>query len=213
MRSLFFKGASGAVAFITSLASVSFMPVPDALCIIFARPVVTILLSAVVLRDRLNFFKCFSGALLLTGVALVCKPPFIFTAEDPTLASHDSLYYVGVYLALTACFTNGLMDVVIAKCDGVSTTVLVNWLAIPGLIIAIVYTQFDPKSAILSSAIVNISLYEWLILLGIAVIGLLASITMCQVFIISKLSFNPPANHCHPDLYVFLIFFFSRLSR
>jgi len=177
------QGLAGSVAFITSLASVSFMPVPDALCIIFARPVVTILLSALILKDRLNIYKCFSGLLLLVGVTLVCKPPFLFNAlipDESEVTDNGAMYFVGVYLALTACGTNGLMDVIIAKCEGVSTTVLVNWLAIPGLVIAVIYTQFDARSCILSANIVNISAYDWFILLATAVIGLLASITMCQ---------------------------------
>ena len=40
------------LTFVTALAAVSYMPVPDALCIVFSCPVVTILLSALVLRDR-----------------------------------------------------------------------------------------------------------------------------------------------------------------
>ena len=46
---------------ISSLASVSFMAVPDALCIIFACPVVTILLSALLLGDKINLVKVESG--------------------------------------------------------------------------------------------------------------------------------------------------------
>ena len=172
------SGLSGAIAFIASLATVSFMPVPDALCIIFARPVVTILLSAVFLGERLNFFKCFSGFLLLTGVVLVCQPPFLFGQMDSD--SRSSLYYVGAYLALTACCTNGLMDVIIAKCEGVSTTVLVNWSAITGLVIAIIYSQFDPRSCLLSADIVTINLSDWGVLLGLAVSGIMASTTMTQ---------------------------------
>ena len=51
------SGITGAVGVITSLSSVSLIPVPDALCIIFACPVVTILLSAVMLRDKINLVK------------------------------------------------------------------------------------------------------------------------------------------------------------
>ena len=119
-----FLGVIGAMSFITSLASVSFMPVPDALCIIFACPVVTIVLSAAMLGDRLNSVKCFSGTVLLLGVILVCQPPFIFPHELSRegsvsffLSSHDGLYYVGVALAGTACLTGGLMDILIAKCE------------------------------------------------------------------------------------------------
>jgi drug/metabolite transporter (DMT)-like permease len=100
------------------------MPVPDALCIIFACPVVTMVLSAIMLGDKLNSVKYFSGTLLLLGVVLVCQPPFLFpqTPEshgysDFLLTSHAGLYYVGVALAGTACLTGGLMDVLIAKCE------------------------------------------------------------------------------------------------
>ena len=89
------------------------MPVPDALCIIFACPVVTIVLSALMLGDKLNILKSISGTLLLLGVVLVCQPPFLFH-QTP---DHTGLYYVGVALAVTACFTSGLMDVLIAKCE------------------------------------------------------------------------------------------------
>merc|ERR1711915_704638 len=58
---VFLQGFAGAISFITCLASVSFMPVPDALCIIFACPVVTIILSSFILGDKLNSLKCFAG--------------------------------------------------------------------------------------------------------------------------------------------------------
>ena len=105
------------------------MPVPDALCIIFVCPVVTIALSVIILGDKLNILKCLSGILLLLGVFLVCQPPFLFNhlQDDSLLTLHDNLYYLGVSLAVTACCTGGLMDMVIAKCEGVSTPVLVNW--------------------------------------------------------------------------------------
>ena len=61
-----------------SITSLTLMPVPDALCIIFACPVVTIFLSFLVLQDRITIPKILSGASLLLGVMFVCKPPFMF---------------------------------------------------------------------------------------------------------------------------------------
>jgi len=175
------QGVIGAISFITSLASVSFMPVPDALCIIFACPVVTIVLSAVMLGDKLNCVKCFSGTVLLLGVILVCQPPFIFpnhpSGEGPAsflMSSHDGLYYVGVALAGTACLTGGLMDVLIAKCEGVSTPVLVNWSAVSGLLITVSSSQALPGGRILSYDIFKITLADWIILIGLAASGLMA---------------------------------------
>ena len=44
------QGAMSSLTFITALSAVSYMPVPDALCIVFSCPVVTIILSALVLK-------------------------------------------------------------------------------------------------------------------------------------------------------------------
>ena len=171
------SGLTGAVAFICSLACVSFMAVPDALCIIFACPVVTILLSAVMLRDKLNLVKIIAGALLLLGVILVCKPPFLFS---DLLVPRDRLYYLGVLLASTACMAAGLMDVLVAKCSEVSTPVLVLWTAVIGLVISLIYCLTTPSSHILSPAISSLSWYTWATYTGLAVSGLLAFTTLTK---------------------------------
>ena len=44
------QGVMSSLTFITALSAVSYMPVPDALCIVFSCPVVTIILSALVLK-------------------------------------------------------------------------------------------------------------------------------------------------------------------
>jgi len=51
------QGVAAAMTFITALASVTYMAVPDALCIVFSCPVVTIILSAIILKDRLTVAK------------------------------------------------------------------------------------------------------------------------------------------------------------
>ena len=95
--------------------------------------------------------------MLVAGVALVCKPDFIVT---------DNQYYIGVFLASTACITGGMMDVLVAKCDGVSASVLVIWTAIMGLIISIIYCLYSPSSSILSADIINITPQSWAIYSG-----------------------------------------------
>jgi len=72
------------------------------------------------------------------------------------------------------------MSVLIAKCEGVSTPVLVNWTAISGLIISISFSLIESASHILSPEILNISWSDWLILTGLAVSGLLGFTSMTQ---------------------------------
>ena len=163
------SGLTGSISFICSLACVSLIDVPDALSIIFACPLVTILLSAVMLRDKLNPVKICAGLLLFAGVILVCKPPFLFNTLqqlyiDPV--ETDETYAVGVVLAITACLTGGLMDVLVAKCEDVSTAVLVLWTAVIGLGISVLYELLHSGSNILSADIINIPALDWAIFVG-----------------------------------------------
>ena len=76
------QGALGAITFITALSCMTYIEVPDALCIIFACPIVTIAASAVILRDKINLAKTSAGIFLLVGVVLACKPPFLFDIAE-----------------------------------------------------------------------------------------------------------------------------------
>ena len=97
------------------------MVVPEALSIIFACPLVTIILSALMLNDKLNSVKVVAVVLLLSGVVLVCKPPFLFKTPilDLDPEQTDDKFAVGVVLAITSCLAGGTMDVLVAKCEEV----------------------------------------------------------------------------------------------
>ena len=83
---------------------------------------------------RLGLVKISAGLLLLIGVILVCKPPFIFhedgaqviaprvldTVQDlksfPAPQDADyPLYYLGLVLAVAGCVSGGAMNVLVAR--------------------------------------------------------------------------------------------------
>ena len=107
-----------------------------------------------------------AGSMLVTGVILVCQPPFIFHSVSPRSGEKDDLYYVGVLLASTACIATGLMDVLVAKCEEISASVLLLWTAMMGLAISVLYCLNTPQSEILSPDILHISCQHWALYLG-----------------------------------------------
>ena len=104
--------------------------------------------------------------MLVTGVILVCQPPFIFNNFSRRPGERDDLYYLGVFIAVIACVTSGLMDVLVAKCEEVSASVLLLWTAIMGLAISVLYCLNTPQSEILSPDILHISWQDWALYLG-----------------------------------------------
>ena len=165
-QKMLFLGIFSSLTFTTALASVTFMAVPDALCIVFACPVVTIFLSAIFLGDKLTVFKIIAGFQLLVGVILVCKPPFLFgDSTNTTVGDHES-YYIGVLLAVTACLSGGSMNVMVSTCKHVSSNILVSWSAVSGVIMSVIYCLSEGTSSILSNKIYDTTCVHWATLGG-----------------------------------------------
>ena len=77
-----FQGIFGSLLIICSFSCVLFMPLGDALTLIFSAPLSTMVLAAIFLGHRLRLFKITAGILLIIGTVLVIKPPFLFKPED-----------------------------------------------------------------------------------------------------------------------------------
>ena len=159
-------GISSSLLMTTALASMTYMAVPDALCIVFASPLVTIILSAVVLGDKLTFFKIIAGLHLLLGVILVCKPPLLFGTSDYVNDRDFESYNTGVLLAVIACLSGGSMNVLVSKCKHVSSNILVSWSAVSGVLMSVIYCFLEGTSNILSHQIYHTTWMQWNTFIG-----------------------------------------------
>ena len=66
-------------AFNTSdLIAISFMPLGDAMTIIMSSVLPTMILAAIFLKERLRLYKIFCSILVVSGIVLVLRPPFVF---------------------------------------------------------------------------------------------------------------------------------------
>ena len=72
--------ATGAMLFL-QFTCLHYLDVGDALTIIFTQPFWTILLSRLLLGSRIGVWKISFGVLLLAGMVLTVKPPFIFGGD------------------------------------------------------------------------------------------------------------------------------------
>ena len=64
---------AGATTVVAGLLSVVYMPVPDALCVVFSCPALVLPLSAWLLAEPLTLLRTGAVTLLLAGVLLVCR--------------------------------------------------------------------------------------------------------------------------------------------
>jgi len=224
----------------------AFMPLGDALTLVFTEPLWTIILSKIVLKINIGWWKTIFGVFLLSGMVLCIQPPFIFPPEDnngtttfaPTTTpdyttttpvyttwgfeddnvaymagskdqswpkleklieasglphvketyeetehvtgpAYGIKYYIGAVLALSTAVMGSTANVIIAKCDSVSSSVMVFWSGLGGVILAFACSFMDPNNRIIFD-IGSITLNEWLILVMLGGSGLIGYYSMTR---------------------------------
>jgi len=172
------QGMMGALALTLALFSVTLIPVPDALTILFTSPLPTLLLSVILFKERLNVMKVVAMILLLVGVVLVCKPSFIFTPEN--IDGDNSSFYLGILLASLSSVLGGCSSVVLKYCKESPFGVLVFWVATSALCLSIVGQYLLPGCYILTERGQLLTLTQWGCLFGMAVAGLVAYLSLAR---------------------------------
>eukprot|EP00092_Neocalanus_flemingeri_P037038 GFUD01040321.1.p1 GENE.GFUD01040321.1~~GFUD01040321.1.p1 ORF type:complete len:483 (+),score=79.24 GFUD01040321.1:79-1449(+) len=208
-----FSGARVGLTF----ACLGFLPLGDALTIIFSEPLWTLLLSKIFLKTRIGWWKFSFAFVLIAGVILCTQPPFLFPISQQTRHHHhyghhldhhgyhhhhhhfhrheyaiqvnettvgvdaeakvtmmdeDCSYYIGVLLAVGAALTGSASNVIVAKCEKISTTAICTYSGVGGVVLAVAYgVLVDTEDKIIPS-VATVTAEEWLTLLMLGGMGL-----------------------------------------
>ena len=117
---LVFGAMAGSMGWFTNCVAVSFMPLGDMMTIALSNAIPTTILAAIFFKERFRMIKGISLILVITGIVLVIRPPFVFHDEpnmdkdnmgsktntttsfhNNPLGIHDSYYYIGAISAVT----------------------------------------------------------------------------------------------------------------
>ena len=71
--------------------SFSQLPLGDATTILFSSPVLVMVLSALILKEKCGVFRLVAAVILLSGVSLIAKPPFLFGQKEEEETTYDAL--------------------------------------------------------------------------------------------------------------------------
>ncbi|XP_069703729.1 solute carrier family 35 member G1-like [Periplaneta americana] len=150
------------------------LPLGDATTIIFSSPVFVMIMSFLFLREPCGFFRTLIVFLLLTGVVLISKPPFIFQ----TFAQEYDLF--GYLCALGATLFTALNIVVMRKCKEVHFSVVVLQLSLWSLLVSstVLATAGRKHHEKLLSA--PHGPYEWGLAVLVSVLGLTGQVLVAK---------------------------------
>merc|ERR1712066_937921 len=78
---LVFGAIAGSMGWFTNCVAVSFMPLGDMMTIALSNAIPTTILAAIFFKERFRLIKGISLILVVTGIVLVIRPPFLFHDE------------------------------------------------------------------------------------------------------------------------------------
>jgi len=186
---------SGARSGLTLLC-LGFLPIGDALTIIFSEPLWTLVLAKLFLKTRVGWWKITFACVLIFGVVLCTKPPFIFGSSDDlknhpihhhwyhhnasTANSTDVVkpsqevhgYYIGVLLAIGAAVTGSTSNILVSKCQDISSLAMVTYSGLGGVVLSGLYGVVVDDETKIFFSISSIDTREWLLLLLLGGMGL-----------------------------------------
>jgi len=192
-----------------TFACLEFLPIGDALTIIFSEPLWTLVLSKIFLKTRIGWWKFVFSFVLILGVVLCTQPPVIFSKSDATHHHHHyhhrhhghhgheehhrqmsgelnnstnttgamieegvDGYYIGVLLAVGAAVSGAASNVIVAKVEQLSTTALVTYSGVGGVVLALAYGVLGDSEDKIITDFALVSAEEWLTLLMLGGMGL-----------------------------------------
>ena len=183
------------IFYLADLIAVSYMPIGDAMTIILCGAVPTVIMAAIFLEERLRLYKITCSILIVTGIILVIRPPFIFdndeeiikfrnmseTNSTSSMASDTSTvrkyYYIGALAAIVCMLSNAIfrtmMKFLHQNKSSKSSALFLLYHGIWCLIISFSMPLIESNQRILfpSHNIKQYDAWQWLSLFIFAIIG------------------------------------------
>jgi drug/metabolite transporter (DMT)-like permease len=123
-------GIVGGIFYPTNLIAITFMPLGDAMTIIFSCVLLVTIFAAIFFKERFRLYKLICVILIIGGIILVIRPPFIFNNNIENITNNNTLdlndtttsseinykipkyYYFGVTSALIAMVFNAMLSTI-----------------------------------------------------------------------------------------------------
>lgn len=166
---LVLQGVVGGLTLVLLFYSFRLLPLGDATTIIFSSPVVVMIMSFIFLREPCGLYRTMIVCLLLTGVVLISKPPFLFHIAENQ--SYNILGYVAAILGTIFMASN---IVVMRKCKDIHFSVVVLHLSIWSLVVAAALVIWKQHFGLPRSPI------EWGLVVLVGVFGLSGQVLVAK---------------------------------
>jgi len=146
-----------------SYLGVLYLDLGDAMTIIYTGPIFTMIFSFLFLRIRQGLWKISFAGLLMVGVILVIRPPFLFPQHAVHLhiqennqtflaetfsMDNENIHWIGVAICFTSSCIGSLVAVSIRYLKDVDSGTVMFWGGLMSILSAFICLSFDERSQI-----------------------------------------------------------------
>ena len=133
------RGAVGLLAMTLSFTALGFLPLPEAMTIGYASPLVIVALAALILRERVRLFRWSAVGVGFTGIVIILWPRF--TLFSGSVAQDAAL--IGAMLALGSAVLSAFAAIFIRKMTQTEPTgTIVLYFAVSSSVLSLVSLPF-----------------------------------------------------------------------
>lgn len=183
------QGVLGGFLLLSIFVAVNKLNLGDATAIFYSSPAFTMVLSAILLRDRCGLYRTFIAAVLLTGVVVLCRPEALFSAPfhdttNRTNNSHPNVNkdlhsggydMVGIIAGICVPLLSAWIVILTRQAKHIHYSVLVFWFGVGGLVVSICGNLYVSDPKVMFS---DWTCEEWILASLIAMLGIMGSIVM-----------------------------------
>ena len=178
------QGMGGGLLLLFIYMAIQRVPLGNSSAIFFCTPVFTFVFAVCMLGERMGLYRVFISLLMLAGVCLITRPPFIFGPDaTPSGGHHDhggdgddlgnSFNVVGYVLAFMVPVMSAVVSIVTRQLKHIHPSVLMLWFGFGGLVVALggmsLVSSFDFADIVSNSERI-------MCVLSICVLGILGNV-------------------------------------
>ncbi len=132
------QGLLGGVLLLCIFVSISLVPLGNASAIFFCTPVFTFAFAVCMLRERLGVYRATISVLMLAGVLLITRPPFVFGADpspDPT-GKQNNFNVFGYAVAVMVPVLSAIVSIITRQLRHLRAGVQIVWFGFGALVVS-----------------------------------------------------------------------------
>ncbi len=137
------QGMMGGVLLLSIFVAIKHIPLGNASAIFFCTPVFTFLFAVTMLKEHMGAYRIVISALMISGVLLITRPPFLFEADPVSndggagdKSEDGGMVALGYACAVAVPLLSAVVSIMTRQLKDLRPSVIMLWFGIGSLVVS-----------------------------------------------------------------------------